>query len=69
MGLVKPDAEIYRAFERATGAAPGDVVFFDDLAENVDAARACGWDAVLVDHGGDTAAQVLAALRARGVGA
>lgn len=69
MGLVKPDAEIYRAFERATGAAPGDVVFFDDLAENADAARACGWDAVLVDHGGDTAAQVLAALRARGVGA
>jgi epoxide hydrolase-like predicted phosphatase len=67
MGLVKPDAAIYRAFERAAGAVPGDIVFFDDLAENVDAARACGWDAVLVDHGGDTAAQVLAALRARGV--
>lgn len=69
MGLVKPDAAIYRAFERAAGAAPGEIVFFDDLAENVDAARACGWDAVLVDHEGDTAAQVLAALRARGVGA
>jgi putative hydrolase of the HAD superfamily len=69
MGLVKPDAAIYRAFERAAGAAPGEIVFFDDLAENVDAARACGWDAVLVDHEGDTAAQVLAALRSRGVGA
>jgi putative hydrolase of the HAD superfamily len=69
MGLVKPDAAIYRAFERDAGAAPGEIVFFDDLAENVHAARACGWDSVLVDHEGDTAAQVLAALRSRGVGA
>ena len=60
----------------ASAAAPAaatrpDVLFIavDDLAENVDAARACGWDAVLVDHEGDTAAQVLAALRSRGVGA
>jgi len=33
----------------------------------VDAARACGWNAVEVDHAGDTAAQVLDALRALGV--
>lgn len=65
--LVKPDAEIYRAFERGTGAAPADILFFDDLPENVDAARACGWNAVLVDHAGDTAAQVIAALHAAGV--
>ena len=43
-----------------------DLVFFDDLPENVDAARACGWNAVQVDHAGDTAAQVLAGLRAQG---
>lgn len=65
--LVKPDAGIYRAFERATGASPGDIVFFDDLPENVDAARGCGWSAVLVDHAGDTAAQVIGALHAAGV--
>jgi len=64
--LAKPDVAIYRAFERATGARPADIVFFDDLPENADAARACGWDAVLVDHAGDTAAQVLGALRDRG---
>ncbi|MFM8640755.1 MAG: HAD-IA family hydrolase [Planctomycetota bacterium] len=67
LGLVKPDAAIYRAFERHAGAAPADIVFFDDLPENVDAARACGWNAVQVDHAGDTAAQVLDALRALGV--
>jgi FMN phosphatase YigB (HAD superfamily) len=41
-------------------------VFFDDLAENISAARACGWNAVHIDHTGDTAAQVLAGLRAHG---
>ena len=66
MGLVKPDARIYRAFEQATGAVPHDIVLFDDLPENVDAARTCGWNAVHVDHAGDTAAQVLAGLRAQG---
>jgi glucose-1-phosphatase len=66
MGLVKPDPRIYRAFERATGAAGQEIVFFDDLAENVAAARACGWNAVHVDHEGDAAAQVIAGLRAHG---
>jgi putative hydrolase of the HAD superfamily len=66
MGLVKPDQRIYRAFEAATGVAPQEIVFFDDLAENISAARACGWNAVHIDHTGDTAAQVLAGLRAHG---
>ncbi len=67
MGAVKPDARIYRLFEEGMGAAAGQVLFFDDLAPNVEAARACGWDAVQVDHAGDTAGQVSAALRARGL--
>ena len=66
MGLVKPDQRIYRAVEAATGVAPQEIVFFDDLAENISAARACGWNAVHIDHTGDTAAQVLAGLRAHG---
>ena len=69
LGLAKPDHAIYRAFERAVGRAPNEVLLFDDLPENVEAARACGWPAVLVDHRGDTAGQVLAALRERGIGA
>lgn len=66
-GLAKPDAAIYRRFERETGAAGREILFFDDLDENVAAARAVGWDAVRIDHAGDTADQVLAALAARGV--
>lgn len=61
--LLKPDEAIYRAFERHSGAAPGEILFFDDLEENVAAARACGWGARQVDHTGDTAAQMRAHLR------
>jgi FMN phosphatase YigB (HAD superfamily) len=67
LGLAKPDHAIYRAFERAVGRAPDEVLLFDDLPENVEAARACGWPAVRIDHRADTAAQVLAALRERGI--
>jgi FMN phosphatase YigB (HAD superfamily) len=67
LGLAKPDEAIYRAYEEATGARGGEVLFFDDLAENVATARALGWRAVQVDHGGDTARQVEEALRAHGL--
>ncbi len=67
LGLAKPDPAIYRAFEKATGYAAKDIVFFDDLADNVAAAQSCGWRAVQVDHTGDTAAQVVAELARVGV--
>lgn len=75
MRLLKPDREIYHAFARATGfdGAPGSrggpehIVFFDDLPENVAAARAAGWQAFRVDHTGDTAAQMGGVLRGLGV--
>lgn len=67
LGLAKPNPEIYRAFERATGYAAKDIVFFDDLAENVAAAQGCGWRAVQVDHTGDTATQVATELGRCGV--
>jgi HAD superfamily hydrolase (TIGR01509 family) len=69
LGLEKPGAEIYRAFERATGFAGADILFLDDIEENCAAARARGWNAVRIDHERDTAAQILAAARAHGVGA
>lgn len=65
-GLAKPDASIYRRFEAELDVRGGEILFFDDLVDNVDAARALGWDAVLVDHAGDTARQVRDALAARG---
>lgn len=45
IGLVKPDPAIYGRADALYATTPGDVVFFDDRAENVAAARAHGWDA------------------------
>jgi len=67
LGLAKPDEAIYRAFEQRVGVDSAGVLFFDDLEENIHAARALGWRAVQVDPHGDTAEQMDAALRAAGV--
>jgi putative hydrolase of the HAD superfamily len=45
VALVKPDPGIYAHADSVYGTEPGDVVFFDDRVENVEAARAHGWDA------------------------
>lgn len=67
LGLLKPGREIYRAFEQATGFAGPGILFFDDLADNIDAARAAGWRAEQIDHAGDPAAQIARHLRHHGV--
>ncbi|MCW5776376.1 MAG: HAD-IA family hydrolase [Phycisphaeraceae bacterium] len=67
LGLAKPDPTIYHAFVARTGTTPGDVLFFDDLDENVAAARACGWRAERIDHAGDTVAQIIDLLATHGV--
>lgn len=67
LGVAKPHIDIYRAFERATGFRAADILFFDDLADNIAGAHAAGWQAVLVDHEGDTAEQMTGVLRARGL--
>jgi len=63
----KPDGAIYKAFERESGYSGPQVVFFDDLEANIEAARSHGWRAVLIDHTGDTAAQMRSALNELGV--
>src|ERR1700681_117051 len=40
IGLRKPDAAAYDHVVRAIGVAPERIVFFDDLAENIEGARA-----------------------------
>jgi len=67
LGVRKPDARAYRAVEDLSGYRRGAILFFDDLAENVEGARAVGWDAQQVDPQEDTAAQVVCALRSRGI--
>ena len=66
-GVLKPNPAIYRAFEAASGQPASRLLFFDDLPENVESARALGWRAEQIDPMGDTAAQLMAALRRHGV--
>jgi putative hydrolase of the HAD superfamily len=61
IGLRKPDAAAYDHVVRAIGVPASRIVFFDDLAENVEAARARGLKAVHVRSSGDIA-DALAAL-------
>lgn len=45
VALAKPDPQIFARADSVFGTEPGDVVFFDDRVENVEAARVHGWDA------------------------
>jgi HAD superfamily hydrolase (TIGR01549 family) len=61
IGLRKPDVAAYDHVVKAIGVAPQRIVFFDDLAENIEGARARGLTAVHVTSPDDVA-QALAAL-------
>jgi glucose-1-phosphatase len=61
IGLRKPDAEAYDHVVDAIGVPAERIVFFDDLAENIEGARARGLKAVHVTSADDVA-KVLAAL-------
>lgn len=49
LGLRKPDSAIYEHVERQTQLSGESIVFFDDLAENIDAACRRGWKARRID--------------------
>ena len=49
MGVTKPNAEIYRQVEADYGLPPDTLLFTDDRADNIDAARARGWQTHLFD--------------------
>jgi glucose-1-phosphatase len=61
IGLRKPDAAAYDHVVRAIGVPAERIVFFDDLAENIEGARARGLTAVHVTSPDDVA-HALAAL-------
>jgi len=67
LGHAKPHGDIYRAFEDATGFGPGEILFFDDLPDNIAMAKQLGWHGVLVDYTQETAPALFAALRRYGV--
>jgi putative hydrolase of the HAD superfamily len=55
IGSRKPDAEVYRHVVGAIGVPAERIVFFDDKFENIEGARACGLQAVLVTSIADVA--------------
>jgi glucose-1-phosphatase len=61
IGLRKPDAEAYDHVVKAIGSPAERIVFFDDLVENIEGARARGLTAVHV-MSSDDVADALAAL-------
>jgi len=67
MRLQKPEQSIYEAFEALVSARPGEIVFFDDTEENVEAALERGWRAYWIDHTKDTAEQMELILISEGV--
>ena len=61
IGLRKPDHAAYAHVVDAIGVPASRILFFDDLAENIEGARACGLMAVHVTSSADVA-DALAAL-------
>jgi glucose-1-phosphatase len=53
IGLRKPEPEAYRYVINAIGTPAHRILFFDDLIENVEGARACGLQAVHVNASAD----------------
>lgn len=75
MQLTKPDEAIYHDFARRSGfkaGTPGtgqgsEILFFDDLEENIAGATQAGWLAQRIDHTGDTVKQMRGVLREFGI--
>lgn len=67
LGHAKPGLEVFKVFERAVGCSGAEILFFDDVMDNVSAAVELGWRAELIDHAGDTASQVAGHLARYGV--
>lgn len=67
IGARKPDDAIYEHVERVSGKRGGQIIFFDDLAENVAAATRRAWRAHQIRIDTDPIPQVRAHLRDAGV--
>lgn len=49
LGVTKPEADIYKRLEDGCGVAPGALLFTDDKPENIETAKARGWQVHLFD--------------------
>lgn len=53
VGVRKPCPDIYLHCQKLANAAPHQCVFIDDLPDNIEAARACGWRGIVYRRGLD----------------
>ena len=58
IGLIKPDPAIYHHHEKTFALEPKRTVFIDDSVANVEAARHCGWQAILFCNAEQTKADL-----------
>lgn len=61
LGVAKPDPAIYAALEQMAGVTPDALLFTDDVAVNIAAAEARGWQVHLFDGPRDWAARLVRA--------
>jgi putative hydrolase of the HAD superfamily len=64
IGHRKPADAIYEHVEKETGRRGDEIVFFDDLKENIEAATRRGWIGVQVEKGSNPVEQMRKALTA-----
>ena len=55
VGALKPNPKIYEIFEQTTGCRSAEIIYIDDLSENIAAAAARGWHTIEHRNGKDTA--------------
>jgi putative hydrolase of the HAD superfamily len=65
VGLAKPDPAIFRHAEARLDASGGEIVFVDDVAIHLDAARALGWRTVQFGSTDQAVAEIETALGQR----
>jgi len=65
--LAKPDPAIYRRFENEFTLPGESILYFDDHAPNVEAARSVGWNAHRIDPNGDPVSQISSIIGPLGV--
>lgn len=52
IGVMKPDPRAFAAATKLAGVSPAEILFIDDRLENVRAAEAFGWGAILFESAG-----------------
>lgn len=67
VGMRKPDLAIYALTEDRLGVSPGEILFIDDLDENIAAARRAGWSGVQFHTNDQAIAEIEAVLAADGL--